>query len=184
MNELNEKELIARLKNAEPAALEQAIQQYGGYVMAVLSKVLGTNAAREDKDELLTDVFIALWKSRGMLREEGKLKFWLAVVARNAAFGFLRKMRLTLPLEENRLSDEEADLFFATERRERIQTVRMAVGTLSEEDQDIFLRHYFWKQTVSRISDETGINESTIKSRLSRGRKKLKAFLIREDCTL
>jgi len=181
---MNEKELIMQLKNAEPAALEQAIREYSGYTMAVLSKILGNHAAPQDKEELLTDVFVALWKSRSMLREEGALKFWLAVVARNAAFGFLRKMRFTEPLEENRLTDEEADLFSVTERRERIQTVRQAVEILSEEDRDIFLRHYFWKQTVVRIADETGIKESTIKSKLSRGRKKLKAFLIREDCTL
>lgn len=181
---MNEKELIIQLKKADPAALEEAIAVYSGYVMAVLIKILGQNAVQEDRDELLSDVFVALWKSRDLLREDGALKFWLAVVARNAAFQFLRKMRLTQPLEENRLTDEESDIFAATERRERIQSVRQAVGTLSEEDRDIFLRHYFWKQTVLRIAEETGIKESTIKSRLSRGRKKLKTYLIREDCTL
>ena len=55
---------------------------------------------------------------------------------------------------------------------------------LPPEDRDIFLRHYFWYQTVSQIARETGMNESTVKSRLKRGREKLRKKLVKEDCTL
>lgn len=181
---MNDIELVAGLKEGRQAALEDAIQLYSGYVMAVLRKTLNENATEQDREELLTDVFVALWKNREKLREDSRLKFWLAVVARNGALQYLRKLHLTQPLEENSLSESESEIFAGLERKERIAMVRHAVTTLPEEEQDIFLRHYFWKQTVAVIAEDTGINASTIKSRLARGRKKLKAFLIKEDCTL
>lgn len=181
---MNNREIITQLKMGDPEALACAMQTYSGYVMAVLSKTLGECAIPADKEELLTDVFVALWKNRETLREEGKLKFWLAVVARNAALQYLRRLHPVVPLEENLLSEEEAEVYLSAERAERIAMVRQAVNSLPEEDRDIFLRHYFWKQSVSAISAETGINASTIKSKLARGRKKLKVFLIKEGCTL
>lgn len=181
---MNDKDLIQVLKQDDPAALEGAIAKYSGYIMAVLTKTLGMWGMTEDKEELLSDVFVALWKNRHKLRDDSNLKFWLAVVGRNAALQHLRKFRATLPLEDNILSSEEMDIFEITETRDRAILVRQAINTLPETDKDIFLRHYFWKQTVSMISEETGTNESTVKSKLARGRKKLKTFLIKEDCTL
>ena len=181
---MNDKKLLLMLKRDEPAALEEAIHIYSGYVMAVLTRTMGTWGMPEDREELLSDVFVALWKNRHKLRDDSSLKFWLAVVARNAALQHLKRFRACVPLEENLLSEEEADVYQITEKEERASLVRQAVDSLAEDERDIFLRHYFWKQTVSVISEQTGINGSTIKSKLARGRKKLKAFLVKEDCTL
>lgn len=179
---MHDNEIINRLKADDATALEYAIETYSGYTAAVISKVLGTTGTNEDKEELLTDTFVALWNHRQKLREKGNLKYWLAVVARNSSFQFLRKLNFTAPLEENLLFEHEADVLDKVEQMEQVKMVRLVVGNLPEEDKDIFLRHYFWQQSVSRISSETGMNISTIKSRLSRGREKLKALLIKEGC--
>ena len=56
-----------------------------------------------------------------------------------------------------------------------------AVLSLEPTDREIFLRHYFWRQGVGQTSEELHMNPSTVKSRLKRGREKLKALLRKED---
>jgi RNA polymerase sigma-70 factor (ECF subfamily) len=62
-------------------------------------------------------------------------------------------------------------------RRDRDARVRRAVDEMRQPDREIFLRHYYYCQTVSRISEELQINPETVKSRLSRGRDKLRKAL-------
>lgn len=57
--------------------------------------------------------------------------------------------------------------------------VRRAIDKLGEPDHEIFLRHYYYAQTVSEISWEMHLNPSTIKTKLSRGRQRLKTLLMR-----
>ena len=67
------------------------------------------------------------------------------------------------------------------ERQEEARQVRQAVLSMDPPDQDIFLRHYFWRQSVDRIAGELNMNPSTVKSRLKRGREKLRNKLKKED---
>ena len=82
------------------------------------------------------------------------------------------------PLKETALLRAAQALW---ERREDAQQVREAVLGLEAVDRDIFLRHYFWGQGVRQIAQEMDMNESTVKSRLKRGREKLRAILKKED---
>ena len=171
--------LLEGLRRRDPKALEQAIDRYSPYVAGVLRRVLGRLGTREDLEELASDVFVALWRSGETLRPDSDLKLWLGVVARNRGLKHLRSLRLELPLEEAVLPDREATLLW--ERREEAEQVRRAVLSLEPLDREIFLRHYFWRQTVDRIAQELEQNPSTVKSRLKRGREKLRAFLEKEE---
>ena len=164
-----DKKLLAALRVQDPHGLESAINRYSPYVAGVIRKVLGGFGTQEDLEELASDVFVALWQSAGTLREDSDLKLWLGVVARNRALKHLRGLRLELPLEEE------------WERQEETQMVREAVSRVEPTDRDIFLRHYFWRQGVRQIAQELNMNESSVKSRLKRGREKLRAILKKED---
>lgn len=178
--EIDRKLLIA-LKAQDPRGLESAIDRYSPYVAGVIRKVLGTRGTREDLEELASDVFVSLWRIAETLREDSDLKLWLGVVARNRALKHLRSLRLELPLEEEILSGDEESPTRFWERREEAQAVRDAVQHLDPQDREIFLRHYFWRQGVRQIAEELDMKESTVKSRLKRGREKLRAILKKEE---
>ena len=65
-------------------------------------------------------------------------------------------------------------------RAEEQALVRRAVFSLPDPDREIFLRHYYYAQTVQEIAHQMGLNESTVKTKLRRGRMKLKDILTRE----
>ena len=69
------------------------------------------------------------------------------------------------------------------ENREAAQLVRAALETLEPSDRELFVRHYYYGQTVEKAAEEMEMNRSTAKTRLRRGREKLKRQLEREGYT-
>ena len=57
--------------------------------------------------------------------------------------------------------------------------MRRAVEEMGEPEREIFLRYYYYAQSVREISQEMRMNESTVKTRLRRGRMRLKTTLLR-----
>ena len=177
-------QILTEIKRKNSDALEEAIHQYSGYVMAVIERTLGTSANEQDKEEILFDVFVALWNNAEKLREDSSLKAWLGVVARNASIKLTRYLFPHDELEDNLLTTDDDVVISPAERKEQALLVHEALDTLEDTDKDLFLRHYFWQQSLSEISKQTNMGISAIKSRLFRGRQKLKTVLIKEDCNL
>lgn len=62
--------------------------------------------------------------------------------------------------------------------------MRAALEMLEPSDRELFVRHYYYGQTVEKAAEEMGMNRSTAKTRLRRGREKLKRQLEREGYIL
>ncbi len=174
---MKEEQILHLLRSKDPRGLEAAIDQYGAYVSTVVWNCIRDAMPVSDGEEAASDVFLALWDQAGDV-QPGKLKAWLAAVARNTARHKLREKGRDLPLEGDLLevSDGSTPLDAVLAEEER-RAVRQAVEDMGEPDREIFLRHYYYIQPLGEISREMGIRESTVKSRLRRGREKLKQRL-------
>ena len=173
---VNEKRILKALRRGDSAALEQIVEQYTPYVFAIVSNILSHALPREDLEEVVSDVFCSLWYSREQV-EPGKLKAYLAAIARNAAKSRLRGLKLAEPLEDDLLAlslpgPEEGVL-----KLELKAACREAVDSLGQPDSEIFLRRYFLYQKTGDIAQALGLNDNTGRSKLSRGREKLKQHL-------
>lgn len=180
---MQEAELLKKLRQKRPRALEAAIDQYGAYVATVIRNVLGAAGNMEDVEELASDVFFTLWK-HGEQVTEGKLKPWLAAVARNRAKDLLRKRRNTLPMDEDVLAISAETPEEQTLAEERKQELFSAVESMGEPDREIFLRFYYMFQTMEEIAMRLGIPIGTIKTKLHRGRKRLKEILEEQEAAI
>ena len=181
---MSDMQILTEMKQKNSDALEEAIHQYSGYVMAVIERTLGKSAGEQDKEEILLDVFVALWNNAEKLRDDSNLKAWLGIVARNAS---IKRTRYLFPHEEladDFLATSDDIVISPAEQKEQAALVHEALDTLEATDKDLFLRHYFWQQSLSEISRQTNMGISAIKSRLFRGRQKLKTVLMKEDYKL
>lgn len=173
---MNEKRVLKALRRGDSAALEQIIDQYTPYVFAISSNILSHVLPREDVEEAVSDVFCSLWYSREQV-EPGKLKPYLAAIARNTAKSRLRRLRLAEPLEDDLLAlalPGPEDGLLALELK---AACREAVDSLGQPDREIFTRRYFLYQKTGDIARALGLNANTVRSKLSRGREKLKEHL-------
>ena len=176
---MTEQIMLKKIRDRDPAGLEALMDRYTPYVSAIVWNILRFSMQPEDAEEVVSDVFLAAWNQAEDL-QLGKIKAWLAGVARNTARKKLRNIDQELPLEEDILElPEQAGLESALEKTEERFLVNWAVNDLPEQDREVFLRHYYYAQTVREISKEMTLNESTIKTKLRRGRAKLKETLTR-----
>ena len=166
--------MLSRLRRGDTAGLEALIERYAPHVVAVAARILPGRP--EEWEELTSDVFLAAWDNRKKLRP-GRVRAWLTAVARNRAFNRLRTGGQPLPLEEDVLLLPEDVPHRVLEERELQKLLRQALSELDRADRELFVRHYYYGQTVARAAEEMGLNLSTAKTRLRRGRMKLKEYL-------
>lgn len=174
---MTEEQLVKSLRRGDLSALEELMDRYTPYVSSVVSRIL--RGRKADVEELTADVFLAAWDNRDKLRP-GQVKGWLGAVARNRAFNLLRADHENLPLEEDVLllktdgPDRELD------RKETARLVNQALARLDKPQRELFVRHYYYGQTVQEAALAMGLNPSTAKTWLRRGRETLKTILEKE----
>lgn len=177
MEHIDEQELLQRLRRGEAAGLEELMGRYTAYVAAVVARILPGQP--QEWEEVSADVFLCAWRERKKLRA-GKVKSWLGTVARNRALNQLRRHRELLPLEEDVLVLAQDSPQRELVAWEAAELVREALEGLEPNDRELFVRHYYYGQTVEKAASEMGMNESTAKTRLRRGREKLRRRLEQE----
>ncbi len=175
-----EQKLACQLAQGQREALEQAVRRYTSYVSAVAWRTLAGQASREDLEEITADVFLALWNSREKLDPAQGLRPWLAAAARNRAVDYLRRAKeRAVPLEPDAgLADPALGPEELAQQRERSHRLWKAVESLGEPDASLIFRYYWQQEKLKDIAAELGMNLSTAKSRLRRGRAKLKELFM------
>ena len=174
----DEAELLQRLRNREKNSIDEAIRIYTPYLSTVLYHMAGNSLPKEDIEEIVADVFVVLWKNaeridlqKGTLK--GTLRSYLAAVARNFALKRINKKTDHTVLEDIELSDGKDFI----EENFCNNYVWETVMSLGEPDSEIFVRRYKFDEKIKDISKAMGLNISTVKTRLSRGKRKLRKML-------
>lgn len=173
---MTEAKALSSLRKGSGDALEWFIHRYNGYVTTIVFNIIGTSMGMADVEEVVSDVFVALWQNADSVHS---VKGFLGTVARNKAKNKAREAGCDLSLDESILVIDETSPESCFEKAELFAAVRRAVLLMPPPDKEIFLRFYYYYQTLEEISTEMGLNLSTVKTRLRRGREKLKAALTR-----
>ena len=168
---------LALLQKGEQEALAYFIDRYSAYVGSIVNAVLQGSMSRSDVEEVTADVFVTLWKRADALVPLN-LKGYLSRTARSLALRKLRERKRELPLEDDILILPEDALIEKLDQRERDRLVRETVLSLPQPDREIFLRFYYYCQSVPVIAEKLRMNPSTVKTRLRRGRERLRQQLI------
>ena len=174
---MNEAKALRDLQRGSQRALEWFIETYNAYVSTIVFHILGSRMGQAYLEETVSDVFVAFWKHADKVQPD-KVRAYLGAIARNAAKTKLRSCGKELPLEDSLLVIDMETPERIVERKELRQLVRQAVLDMTQPDREIFLRHYFYGQKIDVVCSEMGMTPSAVKSRLSRGREKLKTTLM------
>ena len=175
---MTEEKALRDLQNGSQQALEWMIDTYNPYVSTIVYNMIGQQMTQADVEEAVSDVFLALWNNSHKIRP-GMTRAYLGSIARNQAKKKLRKSGLTMEPEDNILTLETSTPQQELEQQELRLIVQQAVMAMEHPDREIFLRHYYYGQTISVICRQMHMTPSAVKSRLARGREKLKASLIK-----
>lgn len=173
---MKESQLICQLQKKNPDSLRKLISIYQGYVSAIIRNIGRNTLTENDIEELAADVFLAVWQTADKL-QTGKIRPYLAAIARNKTKSRLRTQKETVPLEDTMIL-ETADLQEEVEHILLAEALSDTIKCLPKQDSEILLRHYYYYQKISEIAEEMQLSQSAVKVRLHRARNKLKQLLI------
>lgn len=174
---MRESRLITLLQLQKPKGLQALISTYQAYVGTIIRNITRSSLSEQDVEELTADTFFAVWQTTDKL-QAGKVRAYLAAIARNKAKSRLRSLSETIPLEEEAILLETADLEQEVEHTLLSEALQDTITTLSATDRDILIRYYYYYQRIPEIAEELQLSVSAVKVRLHRARKKLKQLLI------
>ena len=174
--------IIELLERRDEGALEQLQTHYRDYCRTILLRLLGNE---EETEEALSDVWMQVWNAIPPARPQ-HLKAYLAQTARNIAINRIRRDNTVKRSGTTVLLDELAECLpdRSWEDRERSRELREALNGflhgLPREERTIFVRRYWYGETVPEISRTYHYSESKVTSLLHRLRKRLKKHLEQE----
>lgn len=175
-------DIIELLERRDEQAVEILRNTYTDYCLAIISRLLDDP---QEAEEALNDVWFQIWNSIPPARPR-YLKAYLAKTARNMAINRIRHDNRAKRSGATLVLDELADCIQdrAWEDRRRDEDLREALNSflysLPETDRKIFIRRYWFGETVPEIAKAFRQSESRVTGLLHRLRKKLRKYLEQE----
>lgn len=175
---ITEKNFIQQLKKRNEKAIVYIIDEYGGLVKSIVKKHLYHLSS--EIEDCTYEVFMSVWQHiESYNSEKSSFNNWIAGIARYKAIDYLRKYKNSLntysledsDIEIYRKSDE---LKLQVIEEEISEETEQMLSCLSKEDRDILMKIYVNEEDVTNVSSEYGIKPTSIYSRISRAKKKIK----------
>jgi len=175
---MDDDELIASLAGGDDAALRQLFDRHAPWLAARLRKTLPP----DDVEDVLQETFLAAWKNAGAYQPRGTPAAWLWVIARNQAALLLRKQGpATRALPDEALLDEDRPVSDPAEavatRTDLDVAAAAALGPPGGPDREVWRLRYEEDRPVAEVAELMGVPEGTVKSRVHRARRLLRAAL-------
>jgi len=186
LDEMDEKALIADAQRGEMPAFNQLVLTYQSMVYNLAYRILGdADAAADASQDTFISAFRAIKKFRG-----GSFKAWLLRIATNTCYDQLRykQRRPTSPLEALLVETDSPSSFTdSTEgpeeytlRQELGQVIQAGLNTLPSDQRVALVLSDVQGFSYQEIAEITRVSLGTVKSRLSRGRAKLRDYLLEQ----
>ena len=159
--------------------------KYDSYVYTIVWNRISNVGTREDAEEVVSDVFLALFRNFDKI-EDGKLESYLRKLAIRTAIDKYRQLtsRHELPVEELPDAPSDEDIEADHEQAAMRRTLLEAISSLGEPDSRIILYKYFYDCSAGEIGRLVGMNQIAVRKRLSRARTKLRKLLSGMDISL
>ena len=174
---MEEDELIRCAKEGDIDSFNQLVETYQRAVYNLCLRMLGNTPAAEDATQ---DAFISAFRGINRLRG-GNFKAWLFRIAANACRDQLRSLRRRpitslddAPFEFK--SDQPSPEDYAM-RQELGEEIRKAFTTLSPDQRLAVILRDIEGLDYEEIAQVTGSSLGTVKSRINRGRTRLRLHL-------
>lgn len=174
---MDEQQLLQLLWDRSERAPEALNQTYGRLLYRIASNILGDHQVAE---ECVNDAILALWNAIPPNRPSPLLSYACAVV-RNIALNRRREQpEYTLSLDELADYIPAPCSIEALDAKELGRDINAFLGTISRKNRSIFLRRYWFGDSVGEIATAFSMTENAVSVRLSRIRDKLRNYLIQE----
>jgi RNA polymerase sigma-70 factor (ECF subfamily) len=177
--------LIAQFQEGRNEAFNLLVGRYKDQLMNFVYRYLGNY---DEADDVVQETFVRLYRNKDSYKPVAKFSTWLYTIATNLAKTQYRrrKRRVMVSLTRQRGEDRDSmidlpDISYAADKVAdsslQQEIIQKALNAIPEKYREIVIFSDIQEMSYEEISEMTGVNIGTVKSRLNRGRTKLQELL-------
>ncbi len=176
---ISDAEYVRRIQRGETETFEILVRRHEKAIFNLLYRMLGDY---DDAAETAQEVFLSAYRAVGQFRGDANFSTWLYRIALNHASTRRKstnsRQRRLVPIDDTELvNDVELGPAETLEKKEIRQRVQRALNELEAEDAMIILLRDLQDIAYEDVARALNIPVGTVKSRLHRARRALKARL-------
>jgi RNA polymerase sigma-70 factor (ECF subfamily) len=170
--------LVNRIAAGDKLAMQALFARHRTPLYRWLLRFVGNETIAED---LLSEVFLDVWRQAGRFEGRSSVATWLMSIARFKALS-ARRRRTEAELNEKietTVADTASDPEAALQEKNRGELLRQALTRLSPEHREVIDLVYYHEKSVDEVAEILAVPPATVKTRMFYARKNL-AALVRE----
>jgi RNA polymerase sigma-70 factor (ECF subfamily) len=176
MQATSDEALISRIASGDRLAMQVLYARHHVRVYRFVLRMVGNSTTAED---LISEVFLDVWRQAAKFEARSAASTWLMAIARFKALSVLRRK----PEEE--LDEETAEAIedltddpeTTVQKKDKGEILRKCLTGLSPDHREIIDLVYYHEKSVEEVAEMVGIPEATVKTRMFYARKKLSELL-------
>jgi RNA polymerase sigma-70 factor (ECF subfamily) len=176
MQTTSDEVLIVRIAGGDRLAMQVLFARHHVRVYRFVLRLVRNEATAED---LISEVFLDVWRQAGKFEGRSAVSTWMLSIARFKALSALRR-RPEQELDDEtaeRIEDQADDPEVALAKNDKGALLRQCLTALSAEHREIIDLVYYHEKSVEEVAEIVGIPQATVKTRMFYARKKLSELL-------
>ena len=180
---MDDKTIIALYESRDETAVKETQKKYGGLCQYIAEQIL---SSREDAEECVNDAYLGVWNSIPPTRPDS-LRAYVCTLVRRLS---IKRYHHEKAQKRNSTYDESLDelagvlsdgntVETALDAKELSMVLELFLETLKKDDRVMFVRRYWFSESISEIAAHFDMSAHAVSVRLSRVREALRKFLIK-----
>ena len=178
----SDNELISEIRKRNRNAFEILIRQYSKPIYYLIYNILNVCGTKEDIEECVSDIFLEIWQKINQFDAgRGSFRTWILMLAKYKALAYKRELSAIAVdnIEDYQLEDAQ-DVVQQVIEREAQEKLVETINTFSVLDKELFIRRYYFGESIHNLMRSLGLSRSAVDNRLLRSRKTIKEVLFHE----
>jgi RNA polymerase sigma-70 factor (ECF subfamily) len=168
--------LIGRIADGDRLAMQVLYARHHVRVFRFVVRLVRDDSIAED---LISEVFLDVWRQAGRFEGRSSVSTWLLAIARFKALSALRR-RPDEELDEvavAKVEDQSDDPAITLEKKDKSALIQKCLMGLSAQHREVVDLVYYHDKSVEEVAQIVGIPENTVKTRMFYARKRLAELL-------
>ncbi len=185
---LEDSKIVELFLERSEDAIEALSEKYGSLCMKIAGNILNN---RQDAEECVNDTYLGVWNAIPPHRPNILVSFVYRITRNLAIAKFHREQAAKRNSSYDLALDELENCFASRETVEEAFQAKLVAESIDrfllaqpQQSRVLFVRRYYYADSVGELALRFGISSHTVSVRLSRIREKLRKHLIREGVSI
>jgi RNA polymerase sigma-70 factor (ECF subfamily) len=168
--------LMESIARGDQLAMQVLFQRHNVRIYRFVLRQTGSASLAE---EIVSEVFLEVWRRAGTFKAKCQVSTWLLAIARYKAIS-LRRRIAEAPLNDDLaavIADPSDDAETVLDREDRSKIVRKCLTQLSPSHREIIDLVYYHEKSVDEVAQIVGAPKSTVKTRMFYARSQMAKLL-------